>query len=91
MAVYAITYDLHAPGQHYEKVADKIKSLGAWMKHFDSFWIVSTDSYSCSDIRDSLKSIVDSNDKILVAKLSGNWSTYNVSQSGIDWLNDRKF
>lgn len=27
-----VSYDLHSPGQDYDKVADAIKSLGAWAK-----------------------------------------------------------
>lgn len=91
MAVYAITYDLHNPGQKYEELSEKIKSLGAWMKHFESFWLLSTKSYDAIEIRDKLVQVVDSNDKILVAKLEGNWATWNVNQSGKDWLHKQEF
>jgi CRISPR/Cas system-associated endoribonuclease Cas2 len=91
MAVYAITYDLHNPGQKYSEVSDKIKSLGSWMKHFDSFWLLSTNSHTAVEIRDELKKIVDENDKILVAKLSGNWATWNVTEPGKDWIRKQQF
>jgi hypothetical protein len=91
MSVYAITYDLHNPGQKYEELSEKIKSLGSWMKHFDSFWLLSTTSYTAGEIRDALKEVVDTNDKIFVAKLSGSWASYNVQKSGTDWIKKQEF
>lgn len=45
-------------------------------------------SDSAAGIRDNLKEYLDSNDELLVAKLSGSWVTFNVNESGTDWLYD---
>lgn len=37
-----ISYDLNSPGQDYEKVIEKIKSLGSWAKVQKSLWFVSS-------------------------------------------------
>jgi CRISPR/Cas system-associated endoribonuclease Cas2 len=86
MAVYAVTYDLHNPGQKYEEVSELLKSLGGWWKHFDSFWLISTSQHTAANIRDALKEVTDTNDKIFVIKVSENWAAYNVSETGTDWL-----
>lgn len=87
MAVYAITYDLHQPSREYEDLHDAIEDLGAWWHHVESTWLVDTDGPS-SDIRDELKQYLDSNDELLVVKLSGGWATTNINESGTDWLHE---
>lgn len=84
---FVIGYDLNDPGQNYDELIDAIKDYGTWWGHLDSTYIVKT-SDSASDIRDDLKQYLDSNDEILVAKLSGAWATYGVNDSGTGWLYD---
>lgn len=85
MSVYAITYDLHAPQQDYDKLHDSIKSLGAYSKRFDSFWLVDS-SLEASEIRDKIKLVVDSNDKILVIEVKKHWASWNLPEGGAEWL-----
>lgn len=82
---YVIGYDLHDPGQNYDDLIEAIKGYGTWWGHLDSTYIVKT-SDSVTDIRNNLKEYLDSNDKILVAKLSGAWAEAGINESGTDWL-----
>lgn len=61
------------------------------MKHFESFWLLSTEIYHAGEIRNQLKDVIDSNDKLFVAKLSGNWASYNVKKSSTDSLKNESF
>jgi hypothetical protein len=88
MTVYSINYDLHSPGQEYEDMHEAIKGFGAWWHHLESTWLVDTSS-SASDIRDELKQYLDSNDELLVTRLSGNWASWGIKDSGNEWLHDR--
>jgi hypothetical protein len=70
MAVYSISYDLHNPGQNYEDLHEAIKDFGGWWHHLESTWLVDTSS-SASDIAEELYPHLDSNDELLVTRLSG--------------------
>lgn len=83
---FVVGYDLHEPEQNYDDLINAIESYPAWWGYLDSTYIVKTDD-SVSDIRDNLHSYIDSNDKLLVAKLSGSWATSNMSDES-EWLSD---
>ncbi len=88
MKTYLIGYDLNSPGKDYAELIKAIKELSNnWWHHLDSTWIVKHDGSAVS-IRDSLKRHIDSNDELLVVKLSGEgaWSGFN--EKGSKWLND---
>ncbi len=85
MAVYAVTYDLHNPGQKYEEVAEVLKSLGGYWKYYDSFWLISTTQHSASDIRDKLKTIIDTNDNVFVIVVGKEWAAY-MDSDAYEWL-----
>lgn len=87
MSVYSISYDLHNPGQDYDDLHEAIKDYGAWWHHLESTWLIDT-SRSASDIRDDLKEYLDSNDELLVTRLSGSWATSGINESGNDWLHE---
>lgn len=86
MKTYLIGYDLNKKGQDYEKLKEKIKELanGYW-HHLDSTWLIKTDS-SAKSLRDILENYIDSNDELLVAKLSGESAWTGFNKSGSDWL-----
>jgi len=86
MPAYIITYDLSEAGQNYNDLIESIKkSYPSHWHMMQSKWIVSTSS-SASDIRDHLSSFIDSNDKLFVAKLSGEAAWKGLSKEGSDWL-----
>ena len=81
-----ITYDLCSPGRNYDDLYEKIKSYGTWAHICESTWIISTTD-SCSDIRDNLKSVIDSNDRLCVAALTGGAAWSNVLCKS-NWLKE---
>ena len=65
-----ITYDLCSPGKNYDELYEYLKSLSDYACICESVWFTTSDK-SCSTIRDELKTVVDSNDRIFVAELAG--------------------
>jgi hypothetical protein len=41
-----------------------------------------------SEIKDVLKKVVDTDDKIIVVELKYHWATYNISKSVTDWMKE---
>ena len=88
MSTYVVTYDLHQVGQNYDCLHKKLK---AYPKHWhaqQSVWIIET-SQSAVQVRDHLSTCLDANDKLIVAKLSGEaaWSGYSANVT--KWLKAR--
>lgn len=75
MDCFFISYDLCKPKQDYEKLIDKIKSFSKIVRVNKSCYLVQTTKQSV-DIRDMLRPYIDSNDRLFVAKLTGQaaWS-----------------
>ena len=86
MDSHVIGYDLKKPGQDYDDLFDAIKDYPNWWHHLDSTWIIKTND-SVSDVRDDLKQHIDSDDDLLVMKLTGTWASSGLSD-GTDWLHD---
>lgn len=80
-----IGYDLNKTGQDYTTLIEKIKSIGTWWHCLDSTWIVKSNQ-SCVQIRDFLQSYIDSNDELLVVKLSGESAWCGFGKDCADWL-----
>lgn len=70
-----ISYDLYAPGQNYEKVISKIKSLGSWAKIHQSYWYVDS-TYSAREAVNAVWSVMDANDKIYIVDAKNNVSAW---------------
>jgi hypothetical protein len=87
MKSYLIGYDLNKSGQDYGSLIEQIKGLGTWWHCLDSTWIVKS-VLTAVEIRDKLKSYIDNNDELLVAKLSDEaaWIGFNTDCS--QWLKD---
>lgn len=88
MANYMIGYDLCKPGQNYEKLFEAIKNLGSWWHCLDSTWIVVSQK-TVTQIRDILQKHIDTNDRLLVAKLSDEAAWYNFSEECSNWLKNK--
>ena len=84
MAIVLVTYDLKKPGQNYSAVFDYLKKF-THCKGMESVWLLDTIT-SCETIRESLRSVADSNDIIFVVRLQRDWSSLNYSCAA--WLND---
>lgn len=85
MAVYAVTYDLHKPGQDYEKLHEQLRSYRNYSKRFESFWLIDA-SQSASEIRDDLKKVVDENDTVFVVEVKKHWAGLNLADGMVNWL-----
>lgn len=86
MNTIIINYDLNKPGQNYSDLYQKIKSLGsAWCHPLESTWIVKT-NMTYEQVRDSLKSVIDKNDKLLVIDLKGNAAWHGLDSECSQWL-----
>lgn len=88
MAAYIITYDLNSPGQDYRGLHAAIKKYKTHWRFVDSNWIIET-SDSAVQIRNKLAPHLDSNDKLFVAKLSGEAAWRGFSDKGTKWLKAR--
>lgn len=86
MALYTISYDLSNPGRDYESISNAIKNYGFWWHQTGSVWIISAANTNTTQIRDYLKQFIDQNDKIFVARLSGEWAAYGFTQEEYDWI-----
>lgn len=71
-----VSYDLHAPGQNYEKVAEAIKRLGSWAKVHYSLWYVKADLLAEQAAQHVWKSM-DANDRLVVIDTTNNNAYWN--------------
>lgn len=72
-----ITYDLCKSGKNYDDLYEYIKSYAVWAHITESTWYISTEK-TCTSIRDEIKKIIDSDDRIFVAELTGVAAWHNV-------------
>ena len=77
MVSYIITYDLCDNSKDYDKLYECIKSNYCWAKLTESSWFIKTNSTS-SQIRDRIGKVIDSKDRLFVAKLTGEAAWNNV-------------
>lgn len=83
MSAYIVSYDLMKQGQNYECIIKKLKAYTSWHMQ-QSVWIVVSEE-NVAQIRDNLKSCLDTNDKLFVGKLSAAaWTTYGAEAD--KWL-----
>lgn len=88
MAVYIVTYDLHKQGQNYECIIQKLNAYGTHWHMQQSVWIIET-TQSAAQVRDNLITCLDANDKLFVAKLSGEAAWYGYTSDINQWLKQR--
>jgi len=92
--VHVVTYDLKSPhdtADDYERVICAVKSLGTTWCHLEkSVWLIVSDS-EVSEIRDELKKSLYDTDILFVAKLAGNWASYNLGTKRAEWLKNQSF
>jgi len=85
MSCYVVAYDLMKSGQNYECLIKKLKAYGTYWHAQGSVWFVVSDQ-TAVQIRDSLSSCLDSNDKLIVAKLEGEAAWIGYGKEVSDWL-----
>ncbi len=82
---YIVSYDLDRPGQDYTNLINLLNHLGA-LHLQESVWIVES-NLTATALGNNLLSVMDRNDEIFVAGISGStaaWKTSNQGQS--NWL-----
>lgn len=65
-----ITYDLCNSDKNYNELYEYLHSFTVWAHITESTWFVSTNK-SCVAVRDELLKILDSDDRVFVAELTG--------------------
>lgn len=94
LVVYVVAYDLKSPhdtGDDYDRVIDAVKAAGTTWCHLEkSVWLIASDE-TASDIRDALKRYLNEEDLLFVARLFGNWASFNMGSRRTDWLKHRTF
>lgn len=70
-----ISYDLHQPGQRYDRVSDAIKQLGTWAKVHYSLWYVKSE-YDATQAVTHVWAAMDSNDKLIVINATNNSASW---------------
>ncbi len=92
--IHVLAYDLKEPNdssEDYQRVISAIKSeFSSWCHIEQSVWLIDTDM-DAQQARDHLKTFLNDGDILFVARLSGNWGSWNFGQKRNDWLKARTF
>jgi hypothetical protein len=92
--VHIVTYDLKSPNdtsEDYARVITGLKSTYKTWCHLEkSAWLVATDN-NAQEVRDSLKRFLSAADILFVAKLTGNWGSFNLGSRRSDWIKGKEF
>ncbi len=75
-SVYHIGYDLNRPGQAYGTLIAALRRAGA-KQVLLSGWLLRTTA-SASDVRDWVRKMVDTNDRVFVTEVTTNWAGANI-------------
>lgn len=84
MSSFIISYDLIAPNKDYTALYEAIKTYGTYSKVNESLWVINSNRSSI-DILNYLSNYIDSNDRLFVAKLTGESAWINSLTSDA-WL-----
>lgn len=78
-----ISYDLYAPGQKYDLVIERIKSLGTWAKVHKSYWYLST-NLNAAQVCDAIWAVMDGNDSVYVVDATNNSAAWRNIDSTVE-------
>lgn len=84
MSSFLVSYDLISD-KNYSKLYEAIRNYGSYAHILESVWIINSSSSSV-EIRDNLKHYLDSDDKLFVAKLTGESAWKNLSNENSNWI-----
>jgi hypothetical protein len=85
--IHLVTYDLRRPGQTYDAIHERIRSLGDWWHYLESTWMIHTD-LRASEISAHLRSVIDANDLLLVAEVTADNDGW-LPPEAWTWINQR--
>lgn len=84
MAVYQVSYDLNKSNKNYNGLYEELKKT-SWAHILDSTWLIST-SEDATQLRDRLKTQIDSNDTLFVSRVYKDQYDGWLAQMFWDWL-----
>ena len=85
--IYAVNYDLKAPGHDYAGLYEAIKSCGAWWHYLGSTWLIDT-PLGADGVWERLAPHVDENDFMLVIAVGGGRQGW-LPEKAWTWINAR--
>lgn len=92
--IHIVAYDLKEPNDteaNYELIIGAIKSeFDSWCHIEQSVWLIDTQT-EAGGVRDKLKDFVHKGDVLFVARLNGNWGSWNFGEERNNWLKSRTF
>jgi hypothetical protein len=92
--IHVLAYDLKSPNdtaEDYERVIGAIKSeFDSWCHIEQSVWLIDT-SMDAGEVRDHMKQFLSPKDVLFVARLQGNWASWNFGEKRNKWLKERTF
>jgi hypothetical protein len=92
--IHVLAYDLKEPNDKpadYERVIAAIKAnFGSWCHIEQSVWLIDT-TMDAGEVRDHMKTVLNSKDVLFVARLQGNWASVNFGDNRNKWLKERTF
>jgi hypothetical protein len=88
MATYIVSYDLMKQGQNYTCIVQKLNADPIHWHAQGSVWIIETNQ-TAVQVRDHLQSCLDSNDKLIVARLHGEAAWMGYGDNITNWLKER--
>ena len=68
MAVYMISYDLHAPTNNRDKVENAIKALGTWCKFVSTTFLVKS-TLGVDGVQSAVVMHLDANDRMVICEV----------------------
>lgn len=89
MKTYLISYDLIRPesSPEYARLISLIKTTKYWAKPLESVWLIKT-TLGAMEVLNQLRSVVDTNDKILVIEITNSWASINLPKEVTDWMKE---
>ena len=80
------------PAEQYGDFERALKALGNWSSRVKGQWLVESNRFSASQIRDLLKPhIVADKDRLFVARITRNWAGTGMGTGFQEWMNRREF
>jgi len=84
LKIYTINYDLRKQ-RNYERLYEAIRSYGSYAHVMESMWVILSNN-SAVKIRDHLAQYVDNDDRLMVARATGEAAWLNLSDENSQWL-----
>jgi hypothetical protein len=83
--LFDISYDLNVWGQNYPGVIAEIERMGGVRVQMSKWWVMS--HRSAAALRDHLLPLIDFNDSLMVAELTGDVAGYENRPDLRAWMN----